>query len=206
MSAKFIFILLSCVLANISFATPIGFANFGLNAITRTYDNLGLLSTIPTPANLYGDSYTADPAGLQYGGSCFTIESGCLATWSDGGYIEVVLAEQANRAGAFVADQASALAWPIVAQFYDSAGALLGAVTNNLNQVGPFGHSNNWVFLGWETEANPIYRIRFTSPVDGSGMSIDNLTTEAMPTPEPTTLALFGLGLVGLGFSRRRKA
>ena len=194
---------LSSILSNISIATPIGITDFGSGAVTRTYDNLGLLSTIPTPADLYGDIYTTDPAGLQYGGTCFTVEFGCLATWSDGGYIEVVLAEQASKAGAFVADQASALAWPISAQFYDSEGLLLGTVTNNVNQVGPFGHSNNWVFLGWQTDLNQISKIRFTSPIDGSGMAVDNLTTETMPVPEPATVALFFIGLAGLGWSKR---
>jgi hypothetical protein len=36
-------------------------------------------------------------------------------------------------------------------------------------------------------------------------MAIDNFTFNA-PVPEPTTFALLSLGLVGLGFARRKKA
>ncbi|MEM1154850.1 MAG: PEP-CTERM sorting domain-containing protein [Pseudomonadota bacterium] len=40
--------------------------------------------------------------------------------------------------------------------------------------------------------------------LEGNGFSIDRFTIRAaMAVPLPTTLALFGLGLVGLGFSRR---
>ena len=40
-----------------------------------------------------------------------------------------------------------------------------------------------------------------------SGAGVDNVVVEAVVhVPEPGTLALFGLGLAGLGFARRRKA
>lgn len=40
---------------------------------------------------------------------------------------------------------------------------------------------------------------------ENDGWGIDNITLAYIPVPEPTTLALLGLGLVGLGAARRRK-
>ena len=40
----------------------------------------------------------------------------------------------------------------------------------------------------------------------GAGMTNGSIDTTLDVIPEPGTLAIFGLGLVGLGFARRKKA
>ena len=59
---------------------------------------------------------------------------------------------------------------------------------------------------GWLISINPMNGMsNFIGPTGFAG--ITGLTeTATVGVPEPGTLALFGLGLVGLGFARRRKA
>ena len=40
---------------------------------------------------------------------------------------------------------------------------------------------------------------------DNVGIMLDNVTLSKTDVPEPATLAMFGLGLIGLGFARRRQ-
>jgi hypothetical protein len=63
-------------------------------------------------------------------------------------------------------------------------------------------------FMGW----NDLSSVVFTGvggPTNGYSFGLDDINVTLSggnPVPAPATLALFGLGLAGLGWSRRKKA
>ena len=74
-----------------------------------------------------------------------------------------------------------------------------GASSYSLNAVA--GGTNG--FVGFVSDSGTFDEIRFSS-VSNSNLDIYDVDNLAF-TPAPATLALFGLGLVGLGFSRRKR-
>ena len=50
-----------------------------------------------------------------------------------------------------------------------------------------------------------VYSFSMTQPTDTWVWGMDNLEFDINAIPEPGTLALLGLGLFGMGLSRRRK-
>ena len=87
----------------------------------------------------------------------------------------------------------------IVADFFDASGALVGSQTVFMG-VG----YNNYLLSGLS-----VFRgLTFRNNNDGAGVRFQNMfynSVSSSSVPEPGTVALLGLGLAGLGMSRRRK-
>jgi hypothetical protein len=174
-------------------AVPIGSGDFGAGAQVTTFDGLGLPFDNLAPLFIDGHTITTDTGTFRYFDfvdACVANE--CIGTDSELGFIDVVLSDVFQRVGAW--GSSAGTDWQISASFFNAADELLGSV-----MLGGSGRDPQ--FAGWH-DAYGIARIRFDDLTTNGFIEVfDNLTVERVP--EPGTLALLGIGLMGLGLARR---
>ena len=89
---------------------------------------------------------------------------------------------------------------PATISIYDTADTLLELFTLTF---GPLGGINNGEFHGFLRNMTDIASIRFTGSYIGAA---DLAVLAYNSVPEPGTVALFGIGLMGMGLARRRRS
>lgn len=140
------------------------------------------------------NSGTAVLTGTTTGGAPFPTVAGLVAQF----------ASPVAQAAAFFSDWAPLGNYTITA--FDTGGAVIESLTVLASDLPTCQVSGCGIYVGFQYGSNLIGKIQF-GPSSGFGdaFAIDDLVF-ASSVPEPTTLALLGLGLAGLAISRRRRA
>jgi len=82
---------------------------------------------------------------------------------------------------------------------------------NGTNTSVANGKGGRTVSGGWNLAAGEVFTLAYTNltsepPEDPNDIRTNHFYLESVSVPEPSVVALFAAGLIGLGFTRRRKA
>jgi hypothetical protein len=124
-----------------------------------------------------------------------------LANFSNGG-VRIDLAGGISAVGGLFGDINGPVGTGLISIF-DGSGLIDSQVIN----YGDMGAGLPKTFFGWTSTDTIFTRLEFSIAENGLWSTVDNVQYgSASAIPAPATLALMGLGLAGLGWSKRKKA
>ena len=196
---------------------------------------LGAVSTTANAAIIFSDDFEADTLGLNASLINWTVTAGSIDVIASGTFsidcagnvgkcVDLDGTVEPKAAGTIETNSIplpvgdyrltfdlSGNQRPELTQDSDSVTVSLGSVFDELFQKAPGDPFENIVrdfSVGAATSANLVFA---HEGGDNIGLVLDNVTLELLRAgpagvPEPGTLAIFGLGLAGLGLLRRRRA
>lgn len=184
---------LSFLLMGTANAIPIDRVDFDSSAIEYGFDDASIGDVVASDGNLFVTN-----------GVVATIARGDLIvpTYYDGNDASVITLEFSSYVSAIGLDFNSNNADTTLSVFDDSFNLIEAFTLATLDQVSCDGFLCG--FVGIDVGSNLIAYVTIDTPLNGDELFIDNIIYQAS-VPEPTTLALLGLGLAGIGFSRKKK-
>ncbi len=167
--------------------------------------NLGLAGTATNSA---GGLYRFNEGDGTYGGNFMTGDK-LLTTLFDQGSVAITFASGVARVGAQIEAAARAGAFTAIISVFNSASTLLESYNVSVPAPSAILGDGSASFVGVLRAAADIrsveFKVSYADPLQDTSVSINQLSLNVTPIPEPTTLALASAGLITLVLVRRRR-